>query len=383
MKNFIFHNPTKYIFGKDTIKKIGGEIASFGSKKVLLVAGGGSIKKNGVYDTVIDSLKKHGIQWVELWGVRPNPVLSKVKEGIEIAKEENADGVLAVGGGSVIDTAKAIANGVFVDDVWKLFLRKNPLKPTKALPIYVVLTLSATGSEMNGTAVITNEEEKVKWSYRSLTNYPKVSIVDPTVQFSLPQRQTANGGSDSLSHIIESYITGKPTDTTVYFDEGLMRSIIDNIDRLMTDPSDYEARASFAWAATLAFNGLSLTGLGGDWAAHAIEHAISALHPDVAHGTGLAVIQPAVIMYRKKFNPDITERWAMQVWNASSTEEGVEKMREKFVSWGLPVDLKALGVTPDEWEEIAVKAIEFRPKNAWGDFSKDDVFEILKLADIE
>ncbi|NOZ91838.1 MAG: iron-containing alcohol dehydrogenase, partial [Dictyoglomi bacterium] len=267
MRNFVFHNPTKYVFGKDTVKKIGEEIASFGSKKVLLVAGGGSIKKNGVYDTVVDSLKKHDIQWVELWGVRPNPVLSKVREGIEIAKKENVDGVLAVGGGSVIDTAKAIANGVFVDDVWKLYLRKNPLKPTKALPIYVVLTLSATGSEMNGTSVITNEEQKVKWSYRSITNYPKVSIVDPTVQFSLPQRQTANGGSDSLSHIIESYITGKPTDTTVYFDEGLMRSIIDNIDRLMIDPKDYEARASFAWAATLAFNGLSLTGLGGDWAA--------------------------------------------------------------------------------------------------------------------
>ena len=382
MRNFVFHNPTKYVFGKDTVKLIGQEIRNFGSKKVLLVAGRGSIKKNGVYDTVIKSLKDNSIEWVELWGVRPNPVLSKVKEGIKLAKEHGVDGVLAVGGGSTIDTAKAIANGMFVDDVWKLYLRKNPIKPNKALPIYVVLTLSATGSEMNGTSVITNEEEKVKWSYRSITNYPKVSIVDPTVQFSLPRIQTANGGSDSLSHILETYLTGKPTDTTVYFDEGLMKSIIDNIDILIQEPDNYEARASFAWAATLAFNGLSLTGLGGDWAAHAIEHAISALHPDVAHGSGLAVIQPAVVLYREKFNKDITQRWAREIFNVSSTEAGVEKLREKFSSWGLPISLKELGVSESEWEEIAIKAIEFRPKNSWGDLTKEDVFNILRLADI-
>ncbi len=382
MRNFVFHNPTKYVFGKDTVKLIGQEIRNFGSKKVLLVAGRGSIKKNGVYDTVIKSLKDNSIEWVELWGVRPNPVLSKVKEGIKLAKEHGVDGVLAVGGGSTIDTAKAIANGMFVDDVWKLYLRKNPIKPNKALPIYVVLTLSATGSEMNGTSVITNEEEKVKWSYRSITNYPKVSIVDPTVQFSLPRIQTANGGSDSLSHILETYLTGKPTDTTVYFDEGLMKSIIDNIDILIQEPDNYEARASFAWAATLAFNGLSLTGLGGDWAAHAIEHAISALHPDVAHGSGLAVIQPAVVLYREKFNKDITQRWAREIFNVSSTEAGVEKLREKFSSWGLPISLKELGVSESEWEEIAIKAIEFRPKNSWGDLTKEDVFSILRLANI-
>ena len=382
MRDFVFYRPTKYIFGKDTVPRIGEEIASFGSKKVLLVAGGGSIKKNGVYDTVVDSLKKNGIEWVELWGVRPNPVLSKVKEGIALAKQEHVDGVLAVGGGSTIDTAKAIANGVFVDDVWSLYLRKNPVVPKKALPIYVVLTLSATGSETNGTSVITNEELHVKWSYRSITNYPKVSIVDPTVQFSLPPIQTANGGADSLSHILESYLTGKPTDTTVYFDEGLMRSIIDNISILMKEPTHYEARASFAWAATLAFNGLSLTGLGGDWAAHAIEHAISALHPDVAHGSGLAVIQPAVVLYRKQFNKDITERWAREVWNVDSTEKGVERMRDTFRAWGLPISLKELGVSSDEWEEIAVKAIEFRPRNAWGNLTKDDIFAILQLADI-
>ena len=382
MRNFVFHNPTKYVFGKGIVEKIGEEIALFGSKKVLLVAGGGSIKRNGVYDTVVESLRRNGISWVELWGVRPNPVLSKVREGIEIARREGVDGVLAVGGGSTIDTAKAIANGVFVDDVWKLFLRKNPLKPEKALPIYVVLTLSATGSEMNGTAVITNEEMKVKWSYRSPTNYPKVSIVDPTVQFSLPTIQTANGGSDSLSHILETYLTGKPTDTTVYFDEGLMKSIIDNINTLMENPKDYNARASFAWAATLAFNGLSLTGLGGDWSAHAIEHAISALHPEVAHGSGLAVIQPAVILYRERFNPEITKRWAHVLWGEKTTEGGVDRLRETFKRWGLPISLKELGVKEDEWDEIAVKAIEFRPKNSWGDLTKEDVFSILKLADI-
>ena len=382
MRNFVFHNPTKYIFGKGTIPKIGEEIKAFGVKKVLLVAGRGSIRKIGVYDTVVESLKEHGVEWVELWGIIPNPVLSKVKEGIELAKKENVDGVLAVGGGSVIDSAKAIANGVFVDDVWKLFLRKNPLKPTKALPIFVVLTLSASGSEMNGISVITNEEEKVKWSYRSITNYPKVSIVDPTVQFSLPKIQTANGGSDSLSHILETYLTGLPTDTTVYYNEGLMKSIIYNIDILMDDPKNYEARASFAWASTLAFNGISLAGLGGDWAAHAIEHAISALHPEVAHGSGLAVVQPAVILYRKKFNPEITKRWAKEIFGKDTVEDGVNELRKKYRSWGLPTTLKELGVTKGEWDIIAVKAIEFRSKNAWGELKKEDVYNILSLADL-
>ncbi|UZN22450.1 iron-containing alcohol dehydrogenase [bacterium 3DAC] len=381
MRNFVFHNPTKYVFGKDTVKKIGEEIVSFGSKKVLLVAGGGSIKKNGVYDTVVDSLKKHGIQWVELWGVRPNPVLSKVKEGIEIAKKENVDGVLAVGGGSVIDTAKTIAHGLFIDNVWDMFVDSSKV-PDSALPIYVVLTISATGSEMNGGAVITNEETGQKWAFSSPLSYPKVSIVDPTVQFSLPKKQTANGGSDALSHILEAYITGKPTDTTVYYDEGLMRSIIDNIDTLMVDPRNYEARASFAWAATLALNGISSKGLAGDWLSHAIEHAISAIYPDVAHGSGLAVVHPAVLMYRRKHNPEILKRWAQQVWGENTIEGGIERLRAKYKEWGLPISLKELGVKPSDWQSIIDKTVELGWGDLWEPITPQVVEEILRYADI-
>ncbi len=381
MRNFVFHNPTKYVFGKDTVKKIGEEIALFGSKKVLLVAGGGSIKKNGVYETVVESLRASGIGWVELWGVRPNPVLSKVREGIELARREGVDGVLAVGGGSTIDTAKTIAHGVFMDNVWDMFV--DPARtPDKALPIYVVLTLSATGSEMNGGAVITNEETGQKWAFGSPLAYPKVSIVDPTVQFSLPPIQTAHGGADSISHILEAYITGKPTDTTVYIDEGLMRSIIDNITTLLKEPTNYDARASFAWAATLALNGISARGLAGDWLAHAIEHAISAIHPEVAHGSGLAVVHPAVLMYRRKHASPILKRWAKEVFSENTIEGGIEQLRETFHSWGLPISLKEIGVKRDEWHLIIKKTVQL----GWGDFwepiTDEVVEEILEFADI-
>ncbi len=381
MRNFVFHNPTKYVFGKDTVKLIGQEIRNFGSKKVLLVTGRGSIKKNGVYDTVVESLKDNDIDWIELWGVRPNPVLSKVKEGIKLAKEHGVDGVLAVGGGSTIDTAKTIAHGIFIDDPWEMFVDSSKT-PNRALPIYVVLTLSATGSEMNGGAVITNEETGQKWGFGSPLAYPKVSIVDPTVQFSLPRIQTANGGSDAISHILEAYITGRPTDTTVYIDEGLMKSIIDNIDILMEKPDNYEARASFAWAATLALNGISGRGLAGDWLSHAIEHAISAIYPDVAHGSGLAVIHPAVLLYRRKHNPDILKRWAREVWNVDTAEAGVEKMREKYRSWGLPISLKELGVKHTDWETIIEKTIELGWGDLWEPITYEVVEEILKYADI-
>ena len=192
MDNFTFYNPTRIIFGKDTVRQIGGVIKEAGCRRILLVAGGGSIKKNGVYDTVVRSLYAAGIEWVEAWGVQPNPVLSKAREIIELARKEQVEAVLAVGGGSVIDTAKSVAAGVILPDIWAAFERQ--VEVTRALPIFVVLTMSGTGSEMDPLAVLTHEGEVKKWVLRSPALFPKTSIIDPTVQFSLPWHQTVNRG---------------------------------------------------------------------------------------------------------------------------------------------------------------------------------------------
>ncbi len=284
MKKFVFHNPTKIIFGENTVSKIGEEIKKSGLKKVLLHYGGGSIKKNGVYEQVTNSLKENNIDFIEVSGVKPNPILSKVHEGIKVARENNVDGILAVGGGSVIDSAKAIAGGFYYDgDIWDAYSGKYVIK--KALPLFTVLTLSATGSEMNGNSVITKEETKQKWATHSKHIYPKVSIIDPTVQFSLPPQQTVNGAVDAISHVMEYYFDGT-TDTEIQdqIAEGIIRTVIKSTEILLKKPEDYHARANLAWSATLALNGLLNAGSsGGDWSSHTLEHSVSALF-DIAHG---------------------------------------------------------------------------------------------------
>ncbi len=358
MENFTFHNPTKIIFGKKTIKQIGREISKNNHKKVLFIAGGGSIKTNGVYQAVAESLEKHGLQWTEVWGVVPNPVLSKVNQARALALKWGADAVLAVGGGSVIDTAKAAAAGVYLSDVWDAFSGKAFVE--KALPVYTVLTLSATGSEMNGNAVITKEDDQKKWPVGSPALYPKVSIIDPRVQYTLPWNQTVNGAVDALSHIMEYYFVGRTQETTLALDEALCRTVIQATDKLQKDAEDYDARADLAWSATLALNGLSGVGLaGGDWSAHFIEHGISALFPKVAHGAGLAVIFPAWILFMHKENPNTFQRWAKNVWRKDSVQDAVKAMREKYQAWGAPVTLTELGASDRDVNRITDKVMEF------------------------
>jgi len=317
MRNFEFHNPTKLVFGKDTIRQIGEEIRRRGHHYVLMIAGGGSIKRNGVYDAVVRSLNRAGIRWDECWGVQPNPVLSKVEEMAGVAKKAGVDAVLGVGGGSVLDSAKAVAAGYYVDDVWSLFEKKEPV--ARALPIYSVLTLSAAGSEMNGYAVITKEDEKKKWPIGGPALFPQVSVVDPSVQSTLPWEQTVNGAVDTISHIQELYFPGRDAETTLALDESLMRTVVRVTDRLREEPGDYAARASLAWASTMALNGAAGAGLGdGDWATHALEHGLSGVHPEIAHGTGLGILFPAWILYcqdqhfetvykNEKLNPGFTQ----------------------------------------------------------------------------
>jgi len=382
MDNFDLHNPTKLIFGKGTIGRIGGEIRSGGHRKVLLIAGGGSIKNNGVYDQVTSSLKRSGIKWDEAWGVRPNPVLSKVREIIKAAKETGGEALLAAGGGSVIDSAKAVAAGVYMDDVWDAFESDRSIE--KAMPLYTVLTISATGTEMNQYAVVTNEEEKKKWNMSGPALYPKVSVVDPSVQATLPWGQTVNGALDAMSHIMEYYFMNGESETTLAFDESLMRSIMKMTDKLKTTPDDYNARANFAWGATLALNGTSGAGQkGGDWACHGIEHAVSAINPEVAHGAGLGVITPAWIEYCHSASPGIFSRWAENIWGEKDVKSGVAAMRAKIKEWGGATTLAELGIKESQVEEVASNAVDFGLTGSMKKLTKEDIAEILMLASPE
>jgi alcohol dehydrogenase YqhD (iron-dependent ADH family) len=357
MKSFEFFNPTKLIFGRGTINRIGQEINRYGYRKVLLIAGSGSIRKNGVYDRVVNSLKNAGIEWIEVWGVRSNPVLTKVRTMIALVKKSECEAILSVGGGSVIDSGKAVAAGFYMEDIWEAF--ENHTLIIKALPNFTILTISATGSEMNMAAVLTNEAKKKKWVILGPALYPKVSILDPLVQDSLPWEQTVNGAIDALSHIMEYYFIGGQSETTLALNESLSRTIIQMTDRLKENPKDYESRANLAWAATLAFNGVSGAGLGfGDWASHGIEHSLSGLNPDVSHGAGLGVIFPAWIRYCHKENPSIFERWAKNIWGVNDINSGIAAMQSKIKSWGGRTTLRELGIDDTQIDEITAKTIE-------------------------
>ncbi len=384
MRDFVFQNPTKIVFGNDKISKLGGEVRKIASK-VLLVYGRGSIKNNGVYDKVTNSLKRSNVNWVELSGVKPNPILSKVYEGIELAKRENVEAIVAVGGGSVIDTSKTIAAAYHYNgDIWDAFVGKY--KVEKSLPIFVVLTISATGSEMNGGAVITNEKTRQKYSFWTVASYPRVSILDPSVQFSLPQIQTANGAADAIAHVLELYFDGTPN--TLILDEiseGIIRTIMNSTEILLDNPTDYEARANLVWSATLALNGINGTGRsGGDWASHAIEHSLSAIY-DIAHGSGLAIILPAWMEY--VHNEDVRKfaRFSRKVFDTDEVDDekaalkGIESLKRWYRSIGLPVTLKDASIPSEEIEKVVENASMRTPFGRLKRLEADDVREILKL----
>ncbi|MBS4000627.1 MAG: iron-containing alcohol dehydrogenase [Desulfobulbaceae bacterium] len=379
MDNFKFHNPVKIIFGKETIREIGSEIHSHGISKVMILMGSGSVKKNGVYEQVIDSLEKYGIDYIEQWGVTPNPVLSHAEKSLEIARSEKVQAILAVGGGSVIDEAKAIAAGYFAPDIWSIF--EKTYKPNNALPIFTVLTISATASEINSFGVLTNDTENKKWSFGSQYVYPKVSIIDPTVQKFLPINQTINGGVDTLSHIMEFYFMGENEESTLAINEALMRTVIKSIDELVADPLNYDWRANLAWCSSLALQGITSVSMGGgEFACHRIEHAISALHPTIAHAEGLSIIFPAWIEYVNLLKPHIFERWAKNVWEADSVEAGIERMKDKFKFWGAPVSMSEFNIEPDEFEKIAENALLIGEVGKIKELNKQDIINILNIA---
>lgn len=385
MNRFDFYNPTRLVFGKGSIRNLGKYIAEYGNKKVLLLYGKGSIMNNGVYEEVVNSLKKNGIEYVEMSGVKPNPVLSKVRETVALMKEEQVDAIVAVGGGSVLDTSKISAASFYYEgDPWDFY--EGKVKPERALPIYGVLTISATGSEMNSGGVITNEEEKKKWGWGSKVTFPRLSIVDPSVQMSLPVNQTVNGAVDTLSHVLEAYFGG--TKNTLMQDElseGIMRTAMECVRVLIKDPNDYEARANLAWAATLALNGINSLGRAGDWASHGIEHSLSAYY-DIAHGEGLSIVFPAWMKFVYKHDVEKFARFGEKIFGIkeATEEESAVKAIEAFKDFlreiGAPVSLSEKDITDEKLEIMAKNALMRGPLGSLVKLDSKDVLEILKLA---
>jgi len=358
MQNFTFVNPTKIIFGKAVVAKLGPAAAAAG-KKALLVYGGGSIKKNGVYDVLTGALKANGVEIVEHPGVKPNPVLSHVRAGVEKAKANNCDLVVAAGGGSVIDEAKAIAAGAkFTGDVWDFFCGKAEIR--EALPLFTALTLPATGSEMNAGCVVTNEDTAQKYSAHSPALFPQVSALDPETTLTLPREQVAYGAVDSLAHIIEGYFTTKDADSEITDEvvHALARSVIASTLRILKDPADYNARASMMWSATLALNGLPTCGYGGmNFINHAIEHSLSALY-DIAHGAGLAIVMPAWFKHHlETAGPARLEKFGAAVFGVKSAAETIQAFEDFFRKAGAPVRLPEAGIPPADIPKIAANAM--------------------------
>ncbi|MFA6434816.1 MAG: iron-containing alcohol dehydrogenase [Elusimicrobiales bacterium] len=365
MRNFNFYNPTRIIFGKGTISRLGAE-ASKAGKKALLIYGGGSIKKNGVYQAVTASLAAAGISVVEHSGVKPNPVLRHTREAVEKARANRCEMVIAAGGGSVIDEAKAAAAGAkYGGDVWDFFTGKAEVRD--ALPLFTVLTIPATGSEMNSGCVITNEETKQKFSAMGTSLFPKASILDPETTMTLPKEQVANGAVDALAHLSEGYFSTTDRDAAVTDElvHALARSIIASTNRILKDPGDYNARASKMWSATLALNGLQSLGYDGvEFANHAIEHALSALY-DIAHGAGLAIVIPAWLRYHlKKAGPERLEKFGLAVFGAATAEGTIRSFENWFRKIGAPAKLSDAGIPAGDIPKIAGNVMELM--ELWG-----------------
>lgn len=384
MKNFTFHSPTKIIFGKNTEELVGAEVKKH-SSKILLHYGQGSIKKSGLYDRVVKSLKDNDVEFVELGGVQPNPRLSLVREGIELCRKNNIKFILAVGGGSAADSAKAIAAGVPYDgDVWDFFLGK---KLEKALPVAVIITLPATGTEASNSAVITNEDGWYKKGMNFDLNRPVFSILNPELTYTLPPYQTACGIADIMMHIMERYFTHEPNvELTDRLSEATLKTVINNARIVMENPTDYNARAEIMWAGTIAHNGLLGTGRVEDWATHRIEHELSGIY-DVSHGAGLTAVHPAWMKYVYKENPARFAQFAERVFDVESSstpEENALKTIELLTSFykeiGLPVNLRELKIPDDRLEEMAQKATERGPLGNFKKLYKEDVLKILEMA---
>lgn len=383
MNAFELFNPTKLIFGADKVNQLGELVKPYG-KRILLVYGGGSIKKSGLYDDVLFRLNEIGAIVHELSGIEPNPRLSTVNKGIDICRAEKIEFVLAVGGGSVLDAAKAIAAGAKHDgDVWDFTIHRAIIQD--ALPLGTVLTLAATGSEMNGNAVISNWETKQKRGMGSKLIYPKFSILDPKLTYTVPANQTVNGIVDIMSHVFEQYFS-LTTDIPLQerFAESILLTVIENGEKAIADGTDYDARANLLLAGTYALNGTLPTGVTTDWATHGIEHEVSAIY-DIAHGAGLAILFPNWMKHVYKERVGKFVQYAVRVWHVDPQGkkddeialEGIEATRAYFTRIGAPATLGELGINDEHLDRMAEEATQFGPIGSFKQLTKDDVVSIL------
>ena len=387
MINFNYSIPTKVFFGKDQVNVLPEEVKKYGSR-VLLVYGGGSIKKIGLYDKVVELLKSNNISFFELSGVEPNPRITTVRKGIEICRENNIDLVLAVGGGSTIDCSKVIAAGVsYEGDAWDIVL--DPSKIKSVISVASILTLAATGSEMNSGAVISNLETNEKLGTGNPGMAPKFSILDPTYTISVPKNQTAAGTADIMSHTFEVYFNNTEG---AYLQNRMAEAVLKtciNYGRLaMDEPENYEARSNLMWASSLAINGILSYGKNTNWSVHPMEHELSAYY-DITHGVGLAILTPAWMNYVLSDNTvDKFAEYGINVWNIDSSKdkydiakEAINKTRDFFISLDIPTTLREVGIEEEKLEEMANQVV--RRRGTVGNFkalNAEDVLNIYKAS---
>ncbi|HBY72349.1 MAG TPA: NADH-dependent alcohol dehydrogenase [Lachnospiraceae bacterium] len=388
MNNFTFYSPTYFVFGKDTEKEAGHYVKRFGGSKVLIHYGGGSVVRSGLLDRVKESLKKENIDFTELGGVQPNPRSGLVYKGIDLCRKEGVDFILAVGGGSTIDSAKAIAAGVKYDgDFWE-FYEGKPI--TEALPVGTVLTIAAAGSEGSGDSVITKEEGMLKRGTGGEALRPVFSILDPALTQTLPAYQTAAGATDIMAHVFERYFTNtKEVEITDRLCEAVLLTMVKEVPRVIVDPNNYEARANIMWAGMVAHNNLVGVGRSQDWASHGIEHELSALY-DVAHGAGLAVIFPAWMTYVYKHNVNRFAQIAVRVWGCQmnfenpevTAQEGIDRLKQFLTSIGMPINFRELGAKEEDIPAMVAK-LGLGENGTMGSFvplTSKDVEQIYRLA---
>ncbi len=386
MNEFVWYNPTKILFGKGAIEKMAGELASVG-KNILLTYGGGSIKRNGVYDsvkTILADLKKNVF---ELSGIMPNPRKEIVYEGIRICKENNIDFILAVGGGSVIDASKAMAAGAMTElDFWDAFYMGDQ-ELTAALPVGTVLTLPATGSEMNCGGVVTDWQNNIKTAFEHPLLFPRFSVLDPTYTYSLPREQIIYGAVDMFSHLFEVYFS-YPNDNNLSDDlaEAIMKNIKTNLEIALKDPCNYEARANLMWDGSMALNGITKLSKGQDWETHQIEHAMSAFF-DIPHGAGLAVVHPNYMRYTYKYAVEKYVRYAVNIWGVDPSGktddqiamEGIRATHDYFRQIGAPTTLGEVGISTEDADKIVSRT--FLLKGGYHACTEDDIKNIVLMCD--
>ena len=387
MENFNFYSPTYFAFGKGKESEVGALVKRFGGTKVLLHYGGGSVKRNGVFDSVTRSLDDAQIPYVELGGVKPNPRSGLVYEGIELCRKEKIDFILAVGGGSTIDSAKAIALGVpYEGDFWDFYSKGMAVE--KAIPVGTVLTIAAAGSEGSGDSVITNEESLLKWSAGGDAIRPKFSVLNPEFTCTLPAYQTACGITDIMIHVCERYFTNtKDVEITDRLCEAVLKAMIEEAPKVMNDLTDYQARANIMWAGMVAHNNIVGVGRRQDWASHHLEHELSALY-DCAHGAGLAVIAPAWMKFVYKHDVNRFAQFAVRVWGCDmnfacpeiTALEGISRFESFLRSIGMPVTFAELGARE---EDIPTMVNQLGKRKSVGGFVKlgrEEIEAIYKLA---